>query len=86
MANLKMTELAAIDWARFLVEHHGVNTTSEIVASTNEYIRVEEDKACVQGYKIVNFLQQKISKDLVFFRPDKEEKMKLIVGERLQDK
>lgn len=47
MANLKMTELAAIDWARFLVEHHGVNTTSEIVASTNEYIRVEEDKACV---------------------------------------
>ena len=56
MANLKMSELAAIDWARFLVEQHGINATSDNVASTNEYIRVEEDKACVQGYKIVNFL------------------------------
>ena len=80
-----MTEPAALDWARFLVEQQGINIAQDDFDSGSDLIRVDEDKAGVPGFKIVMFIQTKIQQQLVFFRPDKEDKMKLIIGEKLQE-
>ena len=83
IAKLKMTESSALDWARYLVEQGNQSISND--GPVGEMITVDQERT-ILGMRVVMFITAAICNELVYFRAEKEEKMKLIIGEKLQEK
>ena len=83
MTQLKMDEVAALDFGRYLVQQGGTLTYDESEAG-NSHVFIDQTKSLL-AIRIIMFLTSQIQPELIYYRPEKEEKMKLIIGEKLQD-
>lgn len=83
MSQLKMGEVAALDFGRYLVEQGGTLTYDESEAA-NSHVFIDQTISRL-AISIIMFLTSQIQPELIYYRPEKEEKMKLIIGEKLQD-
>ena len=81
MSKLKMDELSALDFARYLIEAGGQSITRDCFGADGG-VDQERTKLAVQ---VIIEIQSKILPELIYFRQEKEDKMKLIIGEKLQD-
>ena len=77
-----MEELAALDFARYLIEAGGQSITREGFNGADGGVDQERTKL---GVNVIIEIQSKIVPDLIYYRKEKEDKMKLIIGEKLQD-
>ena len=83
MSQLKMGEVSALDFGRYLVEQGGTLTYDESEAA-NSHVFIDQTIQRL-AISIIMFLTSQIQPELIYYRPEKEEKMKLIIGEKLQD-
>ena len=73
MDKLQMQEDYAQFWARYVIQQ-----------GEGDILSTLDLTKAAQGYKVVMFLTTEIREELVYFRAEKDEKMKLIIGEKLQ--
>ena len=81
-----MTEVAALDFARYIHERNGQTISYEEVEGMNASggVFVDQEKSTL-AMSIMIFVVQQVQRTIVYFREEKEEKMKLIIGEKLQE-
>ena len=86
MEKLGMVEEAALDFARYLHELNGQSISYNEVDAANQTggVFVDQQKTTL-AMKIMIFVVQQVQREIVYFRQEKEEKMKLIIGEKLQE-
>ena len=84
---LMMTDTAALDFSRYIIEQAGqtisYDETDEADKSSN-FVMVDQERKTI-GIKVIMQIHSMIRSTLVYFREEKEEKMKLIIGEKLQE-
>lgn len=84
MAKLDMQEKAALDFARYLIDQSATITHSEPDEGSN-MVMVDESKSAL-GMRVMLTIISKIQEmGIDYFNIDKEDKMKLIIGEKLQE-
>ena len=87
MDKLKMQEAAALDFARFLIEQNTSNPCTQAVEHNNSasYVTVDQTRTA-QALKVM--LTINLGTDLKagvhYYGDEKEKKMMLIIGEKLQ--
>ena len=84
MSKLQANEQVSLEFARYLVEQ---NDTSIYNDQTGEFVVVDE-KRKIQNYKVVTFVQNQLvrhKEHIELFYKDREEKLILIVGEKIQE-
>lgn len=82
MDKLKMTETNALDFARYLVEQGSEIPSYDQTDIVNNMVMVNQQRTQL-ACRVVMFIVSQISSGLVYFSSEKDEKMKLIIGEKL---
>ena len=80
-----MDESAALDFARYVIEQAGQTISydeTDEAENNGNFVMVDQERKTI-GIKVIMQITGMIRSTLVYFREEKEEKMKLIIGEKL---